>query len=66
VAQYRLDASNSRLSLRATQQMTQLRQSLDQDAGGKERTLLVAFDSGYTNSTVLKNTAVRLKYFRSE
>jgi len=55
VAQYRLDASNSRLGLRATQQMTQLRQSLDQDAGGKERTLLVAFDGGYTNSTVLKN-----------
>jgi len=31
VAQYRLDASSSRLSLRAAQQMIQLRQSLDQD-----------------------------------
>ncbi len=46
--------SSSRLSLRATQQMIQLRQSLDQDAGGKERTLILAFDGGYTNSTVLK------------
>jgi hypothetical protein len=34
--------------------MIQLRQALDQDAGGKERTLLLAFDGGYTNSTVLK------------
>jgi hypothetical protein len=31
--QYRLDASSSRLSLRAAQQMTQLRQSLDHDPG---------------------------------
>jgi hypothetical protein len=55
VAQYRLDARQSRLCLRATEQMTQLRQSLDQDAGGKERTLILAFDGGYTNSTVLRN-----------
>jgi hypothetical protein len=54
VAQYRLDASSSRLSLRASQQMIQLRQSLDQDPGGRERTLILAFDGGYTNSTVLK------------
>jgi len=54
LAQYRVDARSSRLSLRAAQQMLQLRQSLDQDAGGKERTLLLAFDGGYTNSTVLK------------
>ena len=55
VAQSRLDASHSRLARRAMQQMRQLRQSLDQEAGGKERTLLVAFDGGYSNSTVLKN-----------
>jgi hypothetical protein len=55
VAQYRLDARNSRLCLRATEQMTQLRQSLDRDAGGKDRTLILAFDGGYTNSTVLRN-----------
>jgi hypothetical protein len=54
LAQYRVDARSSRLSLRAAQQMLHLRQSLDQDSGGKERTLLLAFDGGYTNSTVLK------------
>lgn len=54
MAQYRLDASSSRLSLRAVQQITQLRQSLDQDPGGQDRTLMLAFDGGYTNSTVLK------------
>ena len=53
-AQYRLEAKALRLSVRAAQQMIQLRQSLDQDPGGKERTLLLAFDGGYTNSTVLK------------
>jgi DDE superfamily endonuclease len=59
VAQYRLDASSSRLSLRAAQQMIQLRQSLDQDPGGRERTLILAFDGGYTNSTVLKKMPAR-------
>jgi len=55
LAQYRIDARDSRLCLRAVQQITQLRNSLDQDADGKDRTLLLAFDGGYTNSTVLKN-----------
>lgn len=59
VAQYRLDARSSRLCLRASQQMTALRQSLDEDAGGKQRTLLLAFDGGYTNSTVLKTIPPR-------
>jgi DDE superfamily endonuclease len=54
VAQYRRDASLSRLSLRAAQQMIQLRQTLDQDPGGRERILILTFDGGYTNSTVLK------------
>jgi hypothetical protein len=53
-AQYRGEASASRLSLCAAQQMIQLRQALDQDAGGQQRTLWLAFDGGYTNSTVLK------------
>jgi len=53
-AQYRRAAKSSRLSLRGAQQMIELRQSLDQDPGGKQRTLLLAFDGGYTNSTVLK------------
>jgi DDE superfamily endonuclease len=54
VAQYRREARLSRLSLRAAQQMTQLRQALDQDPGGHERTLILAFDGGYTNATVFK------------
>ncbi|MGA7415275.1 MAG: hypothetical protein WBW33_32685, partial [Bryobacteraceae bacterium] len=54
VTQYRLDASSSRLSLRATQQMIQLRNSLDLDPGGRDRTLILAFDGGSTNATVLK------------
>lgn len=54
VEQYRLAARSSRLCLRASQQMIQLRNCLDQDAGGKDRTLVLAFDGGYTNSTVLK------------
>jgi hypothetical protein len=58
-ANYRLDASSSRLSLRAAQQMILLRQSLDQDPGGRERTLILAFDGGYTNATVLKQIPPR-------
>jgi hypothetical protein len=59
VAQYRLEASSSRLSLRAARQMIQLRQSLDRDPGGRERTLILAFDGGYTNATVLKQIPPR-------
>jgi hypothetical protein len=59
VTQYRLEVSSSRLSLRAAQQMIQLRQSLDLDPGGKERTLILAFDGGYTNATVLKQMPSR-------
>jgi hypothetical protein len=59
LAKYRLDANSSRLSVRGAQQMIDLRQSLDQDAGGKERILLLAFDGGYTNSTVLKQIPPR-------
>ena len=59
MAQYRQDASSSRLSLRAAQQMIQLRQSLDLDPGGQDRTLILAFDGGYTNATVLKQIPLR-------
>jgi hypothetical protein len=59
LAQYRLDARAARLCLRASQQIIQLRQSLDQDAGDKPRTLILAFDGGYTNSTVLRNIPPR-------
>jgi hypothetical protein len=59
VAQYSLDARDARLCLRGAQQMIRLRASLDQDASGKERTLILAFDGGYTNSTVLKSIPPR-------
>jgi hypothetical protein len=39
--------------------MIQLRESLDLDPGGRERTLLLAFDGGYTNATVLKKIPAR-------
>ena len=59
VEQYRLDARDARLCLRGAQQMIRLRDSLDQDTGGKDRTLILAFDGGYTNSTVLKSIPPR-------
>ena len=59
ITQYRLEVRSSRLCLGAAQQITQLRESLDLDAGGQQRTLLLTFDGGYTNSTVLKNIPPR-------
>jgi len=59
IAQHRIDARDSRLCLRGAQQMIGLRESLDRDAGGKQRLLILAFDGGYTNSTVLKNIPSR-------
>jgi DDE superfamily endonuclease len=59
VAQYTLDSKSSRLSLRGAQQMIQLRNSLDQDADSKDRILLLAFDGGYTNATMLKQIPPR-------
>ena len=58
-AQYRRDSAAARVSLRGAQQVTQLRQSLDLDPGGAARPLFVAFDGGYTNSTVLKQLPPR-------
>lgn len=58
-AQYRRESAAARLSLRGAQQMKQLRESLDQDPGGAARALIVAFDGGYTNSTVLKQLPPR-------
>lgn len=55
IAQYRKQARDSRLSLRAARQLAQLRDDLDQDEAGKQRSLIVAFDGGYANSTLLKN-----------
>jgi len=57
--QYRLDQREARLSARASQQILQLRQNLDGDPGGGSRLLLLAFDGGYTNATVLKHLPER-------
>jgi hypothetical protein len=62
LTQYRLDVAASRLCLRGAQQATALRKSLDQDVGGKERILFLAFDGGYTNSTMLKPIPPRTVY----
>jgi DDE superfamily endonuclease len=59
LAQYRLDIASSRLCFRGAQQMIDLRHSLDQDVGGKDRILLLAHDGGYTNSTMLKKIPPR-------
>jgi hypothetical protein len=53
-AQYRQQARASRLGVRAAEQITELRYALDREESGKDRPLLMAFDGGYTNSTVLK------------
>jgi hypothetical protein len=53
--QYRQDSRQSRLSLRASQQIVSLRQSLDAEPGGDTRPLYLFVDGGYTNSTVLKS-----------
>ena len=51
--QYRAQARAARLSRRAAEQIRDLRAALDAEASS-QRLLLVAFDGGYTNQTVLK------------
>ena len=53
--QYRAQARAARLSQRASEQIRDLRAALDADPASASRRLLVAFDGGYTNSTVLKH-----------
>ena len=55
LTQYHKDCRDSRISLRASQQIAQLRQDRDRDERGQERTLILAFDGGYANSTVWKS-----------
>lgn len=55
LAQYRAAARAARLSQRGIEQIRALREALDQDTAGAPRPLLVAFDGGYTNQTVLKH-----------
>ena len=53
--QYRALARTTRLSQRASEQIHDLRAALDADSSSAARLLLLAFDGGYTNRTVLKD-----------
>ena len=53
--QYRVQARAARLSQRACEQIRDLRADLDADSSAAPRRLLVAFDGGYTNQTVLRH-----------
>ena len=52
---YRAQVRASRLSQRAREQIGELRTALDTDSCSARRLLLLAFDGGYTNRTVLKH-----------
>jgi hypothetical protein len=52
--QYRTAARAARISVRAAEQIRNLRAALDADDPATPRPLIVAFDGGYTNATVLK------------
>ena len=52
---YRAQVRATRLSQRACQQIGELRTALDTDPGSASRLLLLAFDGGYTNRTVLRH-----------
>lgn len=53
--QYRAEARAARLSQRAREQIRELRADLDAEPSSAARRLLVAFDGGYTNQTVLRH-----------
>jgi hypothetical protein len=53
--EYRAQARAARLSQRASEQIRDLRTDLDADPSSASRRLLVAFDGGYTNQTVLRH-----------
>ena len=52
---YRVAVRAARLGQRAVEQIRELRAALDADPASAARWLLVAFDGGYTNQTVLKH-----------
>lgn len=52
---YRVTVRATRLSQRAVEQIRDLRAALDADPASASRLLIVAFDGGYTNQTVLKH-----------
>jgi hypothetical protein len=53
--QYRKEVRAARLSQRAREQIRDLRADLDAEPSSASRRLLVAFDGGYTNQTVLRH-----------
>jgi hypothetical protein len=53
--EYRVQARAARLSQRACEPIHELRAALDADPAAASRHLLIAFDGGYTNGTVLKH-----------
>ena len=53
--QYRAQVLAARLTQRAREQIRDLRADLDADPSAASRRLLVAFDGGYTNQTVLRH-----------
>jgi hypothetical protein len=53
--EYRAQARAARLSQRGAEQIRDLRADLDADPSSILRRLLVAFDGGYTNQTVLRH-----------
>jgi len=57
--QYRAAARAARISVRAAEQIQNLRALLDTDEPLAQRPLVVAFDGGYTNATVLKHIPAR-------
>jgi hypothetical protein len=57
--EYRVQARAARLGQRACEQIHALRAALDADPASASRRLLVAFDGGYTNGTVLKHLPPR-------
>lgn len=54
-ATYRVAVRTARLGQRAVEQIRELRTALDANPASAPRWLLVAFDGGYTNQTVLKH-----------
>jgi hypothetical protein len=52
---YRVQVRAARLSQRGSEQIRDLRAALDADPASASRPLVVAFDGGYTNQTVLRH-----------
>lgn len=60
--EYKQKQKIMRVSAQGAQRIWGLRNSLDQDANGKQRQLVVCADGGFTNETVLKKIPPRTTY----